>query len=108
MPVPGFGSISAIIHMLARGPDIVRSKSLMRVFGILLISLLACLGVVRPVSGDMPLSSIGGSSVRVSRSHPSICDGSRFRTEPNHLKLQSGRSTQIGLRISRDRPRARR
>ena len=25
MPVPGLGSISAIIHMLAKGPDVTRS-----------------------------------------------------------------------------------
>ena len=39
MPVPGLGSISAIIHMLAKGPDVARSKSLMRVLGTVLLSL---------------------------------------------------------------------
>jgi hypothetical protein len=61
MPIPGLGSISAIIHMLAKGPDIVRSKGLLCVLGALFISVLACLVVVHPVSGDMPLSAISSA-----------------------------------------------
>ncbi len=52
MPVPGLGSISAIIHMLAKGPDVARSKSLMRILGTILLSLLVCLGVTVSVSAQ--------------------------------------------------------
>jgi hypothetical protein len=41
MPVPGFGSISALIHLLAKGPDVARAKRRMGVLGAALISLLA-------------------------------------------------------------------
>lgn len=65
MPFPGLGSISAIIHMLAKGPDVARSKSLMRVLGTVLLSLLICLGGVGSVSAQdsaVLLSSITLSS----------------------------------------------
>ena len=68
MPVPGLGSISAIIHMLAKGPDATRSTSLMRVLGTVLLTLLLCLGVAGTVSAqDSPLllSSISLSSASV-------------------------------------------
>ena len=69
MPVPGLGSISAIIHMLAKGPDVTRSISLMRVLGTVLLSLLlVSLGVVSSVSAQEPtllLSSISLSSASV-------------------------------------------
>jgi len=56
MPVPGLGSISAIIHMLAKSSDATRSKSLMRVIGTVLLSLLISLGVAMTVSAqDSPL-----------------------------------------------------
>jgi hypothetical protein len=42
-PFPGIGSISATIHMLAKGPDIARSNDLMRVLGTVLLSMLVCL-----------------------------------------------------------------
>src|SRR5712692_11883529 len=68
MPVPGLGSISAIIHMLAKGPDATRSISLMRVLGTVLLSLLVCLGVAASVSAQdsaLLLSSISLSSTSV-------------------------------------------
>jgi hypothetical protein len=68
MPVPGLGSISAIIHMLAKGPDATRSTTLMRVLGTVLLTLLLCLGVAGTVSAqDSPLllSSISLSSASV-------------------------------------------
>ena len=71
MPFSGLGSVSAIIHMLAKGPDVARSKSLMRVLGTVLLSLVVCLGVVGSVSAqDSPLllSSI-------SLSAPSVTEG---------------------------------
>jgi len=71
MPFPGLGSISAIIHMLAKGPDVARSKSLMRVLGTVLLSLVVCLGVVVSVSAQnspLLLSSI-------SLSAPSVTEG---------------------------------
>src|SRR6266852_6057616 len=68
MPVPGLGSISAIIHMLAKGPDATRSKSLMRILGTVLLTLLVCLGVAGSVSAQdsaLLLSSISLSSASV-------------------------------------------
>src|SRR6266436_8635817 len=68
MPVPGLGSISALIHMLAKGPDVARSKSLMRILGTVLLSLLVCLGVAASVSAQdsaLLLSSISLSSASV-------------------------------------------
>ena len=69
MPVPGLGSISAIIHMLAKGPDVTRSISLMRVLGTVLLSLLlVSLSVVSSVSAQEPtllLSSLSLSSASV-------------------------------------------
>ena len=68
MPFPGLGSISAIIHMLAKGHDAVRSKHLMRVIGTIILALLASLSVVSSVSAqDSPLllSSINLSSASV-------------------------------------------
>src|SRR6266849_1139858 len=72
MPVPGLGSISAIIHMLAKGPDATRSKSLMRILGAVLLSLLVCLGVAASVSAQdsaLLLSSISLSSTSVTEGH---------------------------------------
>ncbi len=72
MPVPGLGSISAIIHMLAKGPDATRSKSLMRILGTVLLSLLVCLGVAASVSAQdsaLLLSSISLSSTSVTEGH---------------------------------------
>ena len=40
MPCPGLGSISAIIHMLAKGPEVSRANTLMRILGTILLSLL--------------------------------------------------------------------
>ena len=68
MPFPGLGSISAIIHMLAKGPDGARSKNLMRVLGTVLFSLLVCLRVVSSVfaqESTLLLSSISLSSASV-------------------------------------------
>lgn len=68
MPVPGLGSISAIIHMLAKGPDAARSISLMRILGTILLTLLVCLGVAGSVSAQdsaLLLSSISLSSASV-------------------------------------------
>src|SRR5713226_8070399 len=73
MPVPGLGSISAIIHMLAKGPDATRSKSLMRILGTVLLSLLVCLGVAASVSAQdsaLLLSSISLSSASVTEGRP--------------------------------------
>src|SRR5712671_712789 len=72
MPVPGLGSISAIIHMLAKGPDATRSKSLMRILGTVLLPLLVCLGVAASVSAQdsaLLLSSISLSSTSVTEGH---------------------------------------
>jgi len=72
MPVPGLGSISAIIHMLAKGPDVARSKSLMRVLGTILLSMLVCLGVTVSVSAQnspLTLTSISLSSTSVTEGH---------------------------------------
>jgi hypothetical protein len=72
MPVPGLGSISAIIHMLAKGPDVARSKSLMRILGTILLSLLVCLGVARSVSAQDStpmLTSVSLSSASVTEGH---------------------------------------
>lgn len=68
MPFPGIGSISAIIHMLAKGPEAVRSKHIMRLIGTIILALLAGLSVVSSVSAqDSPLllSSINLSSASV-------------------------------------------
>ena len=68
MPFPSIGSISAIIHMLAKGHDAARSKHLMRVIGTIILALLMSLGVVSSVSAqDSPLllSSINLSSASV-------------------------------------------
>ena len=68
MPFPGLGSISAIIHMLAKGPDVERSNNLMRVLGTVLLSLLVCLSLVSSVSAQesaVLLSSISLSSSSV-------------------------------------------
>ena len=68
MPFPSIGSISAIIHMLAKGHDAARSKHLMRVIGTIILALLASLSVVSSVSAqDSPLllSSINLSSASV-------------------------------------------
>lgn len=68
MPVPGIGSISAIIHMLAKGPETARSKHLMRVLVTILLALLASLSLATSVSAqDSPLllSSINLSSASV-------------------------------------------
>ena len=65
MPFPGLGSISAIIHMLAKGPDVTRSINLMRVVGTILVFLLVCLSLVSSVSAQdsaVLLSSISLSS----------------------------------------------
>ena len=101
MPVPGLGSISAIIHMLAKGPDIERAKSRMRVLGALLVSLLACLSVVRPVSGDMPLSSIGSPGLKP----PITCSASAqdFRQSliiQNHRREKSRKISRGSRAIS--------
>jgi hypothetical protein len=68
MPFPGLGSISAIIHMLAKGPDVTRSINLMRVVGTILLFLLVCLSLVSSVSAQdsaVLLSSISLSSASV-------------------------------------------
>ena len=68
MPFPGIGSISAIIHMLAKGPDTERSKHLMRVIGTIILTLLASMSLVGSVAAqDSPvlLSSINLSSASV-------------------------------------------
>jgi Peptidase family M48 len=68
MPFPSIGSISAIIHMLAKGHDAARSKHFMRVIGTIILALLMSLGVVSSVSAqDSPLllSSINLSSASV-------------------------------------------
>ena len=68
MPFPGIGSISAIIHMLAKHPDVSRSKHLMRVMGPILLALLASLSFVSSVSAQdsaLLLSSINLSSASV-------------------------------------------
>ena len=68
MPFPSIGSISAIIHMLAKDHDAVRLKHLMRVIGTIILALLASLSVVSSVSAqDSPLllSSINLSSASV-------------------------------------------
>ena len=67
MPFPSIGSISAIIHLLAKGHD-ARSKHLMRVIGTIILALLMSLSVVSSVSAqDSPLllSSINLSSASV-------------------------------------------
>src|SRR6266849_7457527 len=72
MPVPGLGSISAIIHMLAKGPDATRSISLMRILGTVFPTLLICLGVAGAVSAQdsaLLLSSISLSSASVTEGH---------------------------------------
>jgi Peptidase family M48 len=72
MPFPGLGSISAIIHMLAKGPDAARSTNLMRVLGTILLSLLVFLSVVSSVSAQEPallLSSITLNSTSVTEGH---------------------------------------
>ena len=68
MPCPGLGSISAIIHMLAKGPEVARANTLMRILGTILLSLLLCLSLVGSVSADdsaLLLSSISLSSASV-------------------------------------------
>src|SRR4029077_7141627 len=73
MPFPGLGSISAIIHMLAKGPEAGRSKHLMRVIGTVLLSLFACLSVVSSVSAQdsgLLLSSISVNSATVTEGRP--------------------------------------
>ncbi len=68
MPFPGIGSISAIIHMLAKGPKAARSNHLMRVIGTVILALLVSLSLVGSVSAqDSPLllSSINLSSASV-------------------------------------------
>jgi hypothetical protein len=68
MPFPGLGSISAIIHVLAKGPDVTRSINLMRVVGTILLSLLLCLSLASSVSAQdsaLLLSSISLSSASV-------------------------------------------
>ena len=68
MPCPGLGSISAIIHMLAKGPEVSRANTLMRILGTILLSLLLCLSLVGSVSADdsaLLLSSISLSSASV-------------------------------------------
>ena len=68
MPFPSIGSISAIIHMLAKGHDAARSKHLMRVIGTIILALLVSLSVVSSVSAqDSPLllSSLNLSSASV-------------------------------------------
>ena len=68
MPFPGIGSISAIIHMLAKSNEAARSNHLMRVIGTIILALLASLSVVSSVSAqDSPLllSSINLSSASV-------------------------------------------
>jgi hypothetical protein len=68
MPFPGLGSISAIIHMLAKGPDVTRSINLMRIVGTILLFLLVCLSLVSSVSAQdsaVLLSSISLSSASV-------------------------------------------
>jgi hypothetical protein len=68
MPFPGIGSISAIIHMLAKGQGVARSKFPMRILGTIILALLASMGMVTTVSSqDSPvlLSSINLSSASV-------------------------------------------
>ncbi len=68
MPFPGIGSISAIIHMLAKGQGVARSKFPMRILGTIILALLASMGLVTSVSAqDAPvlLSSINLSSASV-------------------------------------------
>ena len=68
MPFPGIGSISAIIHMLAKGPEAARSNHLMRIIGTVILALLVSLSLVGSVSAqDSPLllSSINLSSASV-------------------------------------------
>jgi hypothetical protein len=68
MPFPGIGSISAIIHMLAKGPEVARSKHLMRIIGTIILALLASLSMVSSVSAQdshLLLSSINLSSASV-------------------------------------------
>ena len=68
MPFPSIGSISAVIHLLAKDHDAVRLKHLMRVIGTIILALLASLSVVSSVSAqDSPLllSSINLSSASV-------------------------------------------
>jgi hypothetical protein len=68
MPFPGIGSISAIIHMLAKSSEAVRSKHLMRVIGTIILALLASLSMASSVSAqDSPilLSSLNLSSASV-------------------------------------------
>ncbi len=68
MPFPALGGISAIIHMLAKGPDVGRSIHLMRLLGTILLSLMFCPGVVMQASAqDSPvlLSSLSLSSAQV-------------------------------------------
>ena len=68
MPFPGIGSISAIIHMLAKGPEVARSKHIMRVIGTIILALLASLSMVSSVSAQnspVLLSSINLSSASV-------------------------------------------
>ena len=87
MPFPGIGSISAIIHMLAKGPEAARSKHLMRVIGTIILALLASLSVVSSVSAqDSPLllSSINLSSA-------SVTEG---RSVAGHGNSEHGRSRQ--------------
>ena len=73
MPFPGLGSISAIIHMLAKSPEATRSKHLMRVLGTTLLSLLVGLSMVSSVSAQdsaLVLSSITLSSASVTEGRP--------------------------------------
>jgi hypothetical protein len=68
MPFPGIGSISAIIHMLAKHPDVSRSKHFMRVMGPILLALLASLSFVSSVSAQdsaLLLSSVNLSAASV-------------------------------------------
>jgi len=68
MPFPSIGSISAVIHLLAKDHDAVRLKHLMRVIGTIILALLASLSVASSVSAqDSPLllSSINLSSASV-------------------------------------------
>jgi Peptidase family M48 len=68
MPFPGIGSISAIIHMLAKGPEVVRSKHFMRLIGTIILAVLASLSMVGSVSAQeshLLLSSINLSSASV-------------------------------------------
>jgi hypothetical protein len=65
MPIPGLGSISAILHLLAKAPDVARS---VRVLGTVLLSLLVSLSVVGSVFAQdsaLRLSSISLSSASV-------------------------------------------